>query len=235
MKTLLVDLDDTLLDYTSGIEGSWREACELIAGPCGLDTGALGTAVIEARRWFWDDATRQVEGRRDMVAAWAAIAARGLEQVGAVDARMARAIAEDYAERRRACYCLLPGAADALAELRRRGVPMALVTNGDRREQRYKIERFDLAKFFDVLVIEGEFGVGKPHESVYRHALAALGAHPATTTMVGDNLEWDVAAPQRLGIAGVWVDAPGHGLPAGSPVKPDRIVRAFRDLVLLTP
>ena len=235
MKTLLVDLDDTLLDYTSGIEGSWREACELIAGPRGLDTGVLWTAVLESRRWFWDDATRQVEGRRDMVAAWAAIAARGLEQVGTVDPRMARAIAEDYAERRRACYGLLPGAADTLAELRRRSVPMALVTNGDRREQRYKIERFDLAKFFDVLVIEGEFGVGKPDESVYRHALAALDASPATTTMVGDNLEWDVAAPQRLGIAGVWVDAPGHGLPAGSPVKPDRIVRAFRELVLLTP
>jgi putative hydrolase of the HAD superfamily len=235
VKTLLVDLDDTLLDYTSGIEGSWREACELIAGPRGVDPSALWAAVLEARRWFWDDATRGVEGRRDMVAAWAAIAARGLEQVGAVDLVMARAIAEDYSERRRACYCLLPGAADALAELRRRGVPMALITNGDRREQRHKIERFDLAKFFDVLIIEGEFGVGKPHESVYRHALAALDATAATTTMVGDNLEWDVAAPQRLGIAGVWVDAPGHGLPAGSPVKPDRIVRAFSELLALIP
>ncbi len=235
MKALLVDLDDTLLDYTSGVEGSWREACELIAGPRGVDIGVLSAAVLEARRWYWDDATRGVEGRRDMVGAWAAIAARGLEQIGTADAILARAIAEDYSERRRACYCLLPGAAAALAELRRRGVPMALVTNGDRREQRYKIERFDLARFFDVLIIEGEFGVGKPHESVYRHALAALGASPATTTMVGDNLEWDVGAPQRLGITGVWVDAPGHGVPAGSPIKPDRIVRAFCELLELGP
>jgi putative hydrolase of the HAD superfamily len=49
--------------------------------------------------------------------------------------------------------------------------------------------------------------------------------------MVGDNLEWDVAAPQRLGLSAVWIDGPGQGLPTGSPVRPDRIVRAFPDLL----
>ena len=34
--------------------------------------------------------------------------------------------------------------------------------------------------------------------------------------MVGDNLEWDVAAPQRLGMSGVWIDARGRGLPEHS-------------------
>ena len=34
--------------------------------------------------------------------------------------------------------------------------------------------------------------------------------------MVGDNLEWEVAAPQRLGIHAIWLDAYKAGLPAGS-------------------
>ena len=38
-------------------------------------------------------------------------------------------------------------------------------------QQRDKIERHRLAGFFDVIVIEGEFGAGKPDEVVYRHAL----------------------------------------------------------------
>jgi putative hydrolase of the HAD superfamily len=49
--------------------------------------------------------------------------------------------------------------------------------------------------------------------------------------MVGDNLEWDVAAPQRLGLRAAWVDGPGRGLPEGSPVRPDRILRAFPEFL----
>lgn len=231
MKALLVDLDDTLLDYSRGIDDSWREACDAMCSPAGVDPCGLPEAIAAARRWFWDESGRHREGRRDMVAAWAAIAARALEGHGAPGEALARAIAEDYGARRRAAYRLLPGAVEALAELRVRGVPMALVTNGDRREQRFKIERFDLERYFEVIVIEGEFGAGKPEEAVYRHALAKLGATPASAWMIGDHLEWDVGAPQRLGLTGIWVDAPGAGLPAGCPVMPHRIVRAFRDLV----
>ena len=126
---------------------------------------------------------------------------------------------------------LFPGVPDALARLRSRGVPLALVTNGDRRQQRRKIEQYDLARYFDVMVIEGEFGCGKPEEAVYRHALAALGTRPEDAFMVGDHLEWDVGAPQRLGVRGVWVDGAGTGLPDQSPVVPHRIIRAFTDLV----
>jgi putative hydrolase of the HAD superfamily len=48
--------------------------------------------------------------------------------------------------------------------------------------------------------------------------------------MVGDNLEWDVDAPQRLGLRGVWVDPDGHGLAGAAPVIPHRIIGAFPEL-----
>ena len=78
--------------------------------------------------------------------------------------------------------------------------------------------------------LEGEFGVGKPEESVYRHVLRALGAAPAEAWMVGDHLEWDVGAPQRLGLTGVWIDRGGLGLPPGSAVRPHRIIRSLVEL-----
>src|SRR4029434_2864942 len=89
------------------------------------------------------------------------------------------------------------GVREALARLRARRLPMALVTNGDTRQQRRKIEQYELAPYFDVIVIEGEFGRGKPEDAVYRHVLAALGVPAAGAWMVGDNLEWDVAAAER--------------------------------------
>ena len=49
--------------------------------------------------------------------------------------------------------------------------------------------------------------------------------------MVGDNIEWDVAAPQRLGLRGVWVDRGGTGLTPDSAVRPDRIIREFPEIV----
>ncbi len=51
------------------------------------------------------------------------------------------------------------------------------------------------------------------------------------TWMIGDNLEWEVEAPQRLGIYAIWMDVHGDGLPEGSTVKPDRIIRSLTELV----
>jgi FMN phosphatase YigB (HAD superfamily) len=48
---------------------------------------------------------------------------------------------------------------------------------------------------------------------------------------VGDNLEWEVEAPQRLGIYAIWIDVHGDGLPEGSTIKPDRIIRSLTELV----
>ena len=108
---------------------------------------------------------------------------------------------------------------------------MALVTNGDKSQQRRKIERYDLARYFDAILIEGEFGAGKPEEIVYRHVLERLGVPAREAWMVGDNIEWDVAAPQRLGLRGVWVDREGTGLAAAGDVRPHRIIREFPEIL----
>jgi putative hydrolase of the HAD superfamily len=63
--------------------------------------------------------------------------------------------------------------------------------------------------------------------------LDQLNMAPEDVWMVGDNLEWDVAAPQRLGIYGIWHDFLGTGLPEGSIVRPDRIIRTLSELLLL--
>ena len=124
-----------------------------------------------------------------------------------------------------------PGALETLDELRSRGVRLALITNGQAEAQRGKIEKFDLARRFEHIQIEGELGFGKPDERAYRHALTALNVSPAQCWIVGDNLEWEVAAPQRIGIYAVWLDSRRVGLPAGSTVRPDRTVRLISELL----
>jgi putative hydrolase of the HAD superfamily len=231
VKTLLVDLDDTLLDYTGGVDECWLDACTVLATPAGLDAAAVVASIARARRWFWSDPERHQRERTDMLGAWRKITAHALAEIGAPDPGLAEAIAEGFAARRWERMALFPGVKEALGELRQRGVALALVTNGDRSHQRRKVAQYDLARFFDVILIEGEFGVGKPDESVYRHVLERLDTRPSEAWMVGDHLEWDVAAPQRLGLRGVWVDALGQGLPEPAPVVPHRIIRRFPELL----
>jgi putative hydrolase of the HAD superfamily len=233
VKAVLLDLDDTLLDYSGCAEQCWTEACA--AGADALDQTRLLAELARARRWFWSDPERHRRERVDMVRAWTTIVAHALEGCGAADARRAAAVAEDFAARRRALMRLFPEARAFLGTLRDRGLPLALVTNGDAREQRDKIERHGLAPFFDVILIEGEMGVGKPEAIVYRRALDALRVTAGPDVwMVGDNLEWDVAGSQRVGLRAAWIDRPGTGLPPDAVVRPDRIVRALGELTRAT-
>ena len=229
MKALLLDLDDTLLDYSGGVDDCWAGACGDAAAEVAQD--ALLVALAETRRSFWRDPEHNRRQRVDMLRAWTSIAALALERCGG-DPRLGAAVAEAFAARRRAVMALFPDAQRFLTALRDRGVPLGLVTNGDAREQRDKIARHALAPFFGAIVIEGEFGAGKPDAAVYETALAGLGVRPGPDVwMVGDHLEFDVAGPQRLGLRGVWLDRPGVGVPADAAVRPDRIVRTLDELL----
>ena len=230
LNAVLLDLDDTLLDYSTGADRCWAEACAAHAPAGGVDVTALLAALDEVKAWFWSDPERHRRERVDMLGAWRKIVQGALARCGGATDGLADRIAADFAERRRASWRLFPDALEALQALRRRGVPLALVTNGDARFQREKIERWGLAPFFDCIVIEGEFGCGKPDPRVFRHALAALGVRPDRAWMVGDNLAWDVAGAQAVGVRAAWVDRAGRGLPAGAPVVPDRILRSLTDL-----
>jgi len=231
MRALLLDLDDTLLDYSGGVDGCWAGACADAAA--GVAQASLLAALAETRRSFWSDPEHNRRQRVDMLRAWTSIATQALQRCGG-DPRLGAAIAEAFASRRRAAMQLFPDARRLLITLRDRGLPLALVTNGDAREQRAKIERHGLAPFFGAIVIEGEFGAGKPDAAVYETALAALGvAAGADVWMVGDHLEFDVAGPQRLGLRAAWLDRPGAGVPAAAGIRPDRIVRGLDEMTVL--
>jgi len=231
-KAILLDLDDTIIDFSSSAESAWRAVCEAGAQEvAGLDAEALFTTIAAIREWYWGDPERHRQGRADLRAASTRIVEQALTRLGHDRPQLARAMAETYRDFRAEAIRLFPGAVDALERLRGLGIRLALVTNGTSPDQRAKIERFDLARHFDHILIEGEFGYGKPEPRVYVAAMQALETQPPATWFVGDNLEWDVAAPQRLGLHAVWLDAARAGLPAGTSVQPQRIIHSLAELL----
>jgi putative hydrolase of the HAD superfamily len=216
---LLVDLDDTIVSDSDRAESNWAAAVEAAAAVVPFPAEAVLAAIEIERKWFWSDPARHRVGRSDVIAAWRSIVTAALRRAAIPEADMPTAIAAivaAYRARTEADRRPFPGALDALRTFRRLGIKLALVTNGAAVLQRAKIERFELAPLFDAIVVEGEFGLGKPEPAVYAHALASLGVSAADAWMVGDNLEWDVLTPQRLGMKGIWITKAATGLDAGS-------------------
>lgn len=230
-KGLLCDMDDTILDSSGAREQCWREAYAAAAGRLGgLEWPVFITAITRQERWFWSDPERHKRGRMDLKAACRETTQAALVEVGVDLPELAAVLADHYRDLREQRFRVFPGALETLERLRARGIRLAMVTNGTAADQRRKIDRFGFASYFDPIIIEGEVGVGKPHPQVYESALRALVCQPAEAWSVGDNLEWDVFAPQRLGIYGIWVNRRGGGLPGASPRQPDRIVSSFTEL-----
>jgi putative hydrolase of the HAD superfamily len=228
---ILLDLDDTILNDSEDIHGCWREACLTFRSDLGgIDPVALHRTIDRTREWFWGDPGRHREGRLDLDAASRKIVELSLFEMGAADPILAGKIAAKYRHQREAGLRPFPDAIDTVRWLRACGCRLALVTNGNGETQRRKLLRFGLVELFDSILIEGELGFGKPDPRIYAQALQELAAVPAGSWMVGDNLEFDVAQPQSMGMLGIWIDVRGEGLPETSKVRPHRILRGLSEL-----
>ena len=137
MKALLLDLDDTLLAYSAGVDDSWAQACGAAALP--VEAATLLAALAETRTWFWTgDPARHARERVNMLGAWTKIVAEALARCGCADETLAAAIAREYAARRRDTMRLFPETRAFLDALRTRGLPLALGT-GTGSELRYPL------------------------------------------------------------------------------------------------
>ena len=234
-RAMLIDMDDTILSAYGRPEIAWNKIAREYADELnGLPPPQVAAAVLSFARNFWSTAEpawrlKLGEARRLTVkGGFAALAAAGH---AALPDDLADRLADRFTTYREEEMFVFPGAHEAIDRLKALGVRLALVTNGAADTQRAKVERFALAHRFDHIQIEGEHGFGKPEERAYHHAMAALGVTARDTWMIGDNLEWEVEVPQRLGIYAIWIDVHGDGLPEGSTVKPDRIIRSLGELV----
>jgi putative hydrolase of the HAD superfamily len=234
-RAILFDLDDTLIRAYAQPEEAWRRLLHVFAPHLDAhDDAALEKvriAIMEESRTFWNDQAAAAKWRLNIPEARRLAVRAGLKRLNKSDEALADKIADAFTEMRRNEYRLYPDAHATVDALRERGVKLALVTNGASDLQRAKIERFDLAHRFHHIQIEGEFGQGKPEPAVYRHALERLGCEACDAWMVGDNYEWEVVAPQKLGMCGIWYDPFDAGVPAHATAQPTRIIKKLSELV----
>lgn len=108
-----------------------------------------------------------------------------------------------------------PTATKALAELKHRGIPMGLVTNGSVLAQSTKLETLGWTDKFVALIISEEHNFKKPDPRIFKLALEQMKTLAARTWFVGDHPINDVWGAEQVGMQGFLVPG-GPTWPEGS-------------------
>ena len=191
IESVLFDLDNTLIDRT----GAFRSFC------------------VELYRS--KDAIRQVSTEDEAVSFMVELDQDGMcdryklfEQVilkwpGSFEDE--EEAVETYMSRYPSLALLEPSTLRLLDDLRSRGVPMGVVTNGGSEMQWAKVRSTGLADLVDAVVVSGDLGIHKPDPRIFEGALAKINAKAESTLFVGDNPVADILGASAVGMASAWI------------------------------
>jgi putative hydrolase of the HAD superfamily len=127
---------------------------------------------------------------------------------------------------------ITPAAAEAVHEIRARGLALGVISNTGRtpgRVVRRLLGNAGLLASFDVLVFSDEAGVRKPAAAIFRRMLDETGVDPADAAHVGDDPMTDVAGARGVGMRAIHY-VPDPSVPAAAA---DGVLRRFAELPLL--
>ncbi len=230
-KTVLIDLDDTLLveeqsacqsflsvakylgtlhdiipeEFVKTMRASARELWYSL--PTHGYAQSIGIASHEAL-WaeFSADTPEQREllEHRDFYQKHAWLNALGKYDIH--DEGLAARLSSLFKEERRKRHVLFDDAGNFLDRLHDMNVVMALISNGTPDLQREKIRGSGIGHYFKCIIISGEIGHRKPGREIFSHCLRSMGCSAEEAIMIGDRLDTDIKGANDMNIASVWVN-----------------------------
>jgi HAD superfamily hydrolase (TIGR01549 family) len=216
LRAVLFDVDFTLAKPGPefGPDGYARAAER-----CGLTIDASRHA--DARVAALADLQRHPELEHDEEI-WIAFTERMLRGMGAEgDGVRECAVAIEQAWARAEHFELYEDVLPVLDDLHQRGIKVGLVSNGVRDLDEF-VDHHGLRDRVDAVVSSRKHGRVKPHESIFRAALALLEVEPEAAAMVGDSPEDDIEGARALGMRAYLLDRENR-----FPERPERLPDLF--------
>ena len=218
VKAVLIDIDDTVLDFHKCAASAIRKASTRGSVP-------LPDKVFERffvlNRGLWD---RLQAGEFDLAGLrkirWNVIFADlGVEADGErFEVFFERAL-EESAEP-------VEGARDLLAYLSSR-YRLYAASNAPSGQQEGRLKRAGLLEYFDGVFVSGDLGASKPDPVFFDRLFERLpGLRREECVMLGDSVSADVAGAKAAGLRTLWLDRAGRGGPSGADAEaktPDEV------------
>jgi putative hydrolase of the HAD superfamily len=233
VKTLIFDLDDTLVVEEASAEAAFIETGELAQIRYGLDPGELHKTLRKTCREIWYASPSHPYCKRVGISSWEGLWAKftgidpnlkalhewapsyrfnswriALQKHGIEDTELAGELAETFPRLRRKKNVVYQDTIKTL-ELLRQNFSMGLLTNGAPDLQWTKIEGAGLAGYFDQVLISGDIGIGKPDRRIFEMLIERLNCSAQTTIMIGNNLITDVRGAHESELRAAWINRAG--------------------------
>ncbi len=129
---------------------------------------------------------------------------------------------------------LYPDALEVLEGLRDTGKKLALITTSPHSNIEHLLERYNMAKFFQVIVAGDDTVNHKPHAEPLEKAIEQLGGNKNEAVMIGDS-DKDLGAAKNAGVDSILFYPPGHkkfyDLTKLKTLEPTHVVTDFRQIL----
>jgi len=222
-ECLLLDLDDTILDFHKAESIAVRKALEK-AGLKVTDELVARYSAINKRHW---EMLERGEITRDQVKVFRF--ARLFEAEGV--AADAEETAKNYERLLAIGHYFLPGAEETVEYLSKH-YRLFLASNGTASVQKGRMTSANLYRFFEKVFVSEEIGANKPSMDYFGPAFAQIpGFDRSKAIIVGDSLSSDIQGGINAGIATCWVN-PNHK-EAPAHIRPDYEIEALHQLPAL--
>jgi putative hydrolase of the HAD superfamily len=90
------------------------------------------------------------------------------------------------------------------------------------------LERHDLTKFFDVVIVSGAVNKRKPSPEIFQKALTKMGVDAKNAVFVGDTIDADVQGPRDAGMKTIYIERRIQKEIENS--RPDEIIKDLNQL-----
>lgn len=124
-----------------------------------------------------------------------------------------------------------PEAAQVLSQLKKK-YRLGVIANQPLNTRKRMVE-WQLAEYFDLMLISAEVGFSKPDPILFREALYKAQITADKCVMIGDKLTNDIAPAKALGFKTIWVKQEWGGLqtPCAEELVPDLTVTSLEELL----
>lgn len=201
--SLLLDLDNTLLDFSAAEAHAVRRVLEMYGLPHDDDTVALYSDI---NRSYWESFER---GEIPREAIFEGRFKTLFEKLGV--AGDTTKISKDYCLNLSEGYFKVEGADEILTYLKERGYKLYAASNGISLTQYKRIRGSGLDKYFDGIFVSEDTGHQKPEKEYYEYIIEKIPEKDKSKLLiVGDSQSSDILGGINSGIDTCWYNPENH-------------------------
>ena len=213
IRTILIDLDDTLWDTRQNNKDAMRELFDLKGWSAVLGPFEEWYAAYARHNDFlWDEYRKGTVSKPELIL-------RRLREplepgLGSMSDEELLGLNDLFLDLVGRKEKLVPGALellDALKPLYR----LVILSNGFTEVQTNKLRSGGILGYFDQIVLSEMAGANKPHKEIFRYAFDLTGTRPSESILIGDSWAADIRGALNAGIPAIWFNPQGLPMPSG--------------------